>query len=58
MTAIVGRCTEHLVEHTEDKSGLGRWTMARIRGKGNKCMSVFTAYCPSKKLDPGPDTVY
>jgi len=38
-----------------DPTGLGRWTGTRYRGKGQRTLSVISAYRPQK--DTGPSTV-
>ena len=40
-----------------DKSGMGRWSFIRFRGKRKNVTRVITCYCPNRSIN-GPNTVY
>jgi len=46
--------TSHKLDHGGDITGLGRWSMARLQGRGQTTLCVLSAYCPVKNpRNPG-----
>ena len=48
VTALGGHWVGRKREQTADPSGLGRWTSITLQGKGEKMLTIITAYCPVK----------
>ena len=52
----IGKPCHRIVDSGVDKSGLGRWSWQRFRGKHNVSLRVISAYRPCRS--PGANTVY
>jgi hypothetical protein len=52
----IGKPCHRIIESGVDKTGLGRWSWQRFRGKHNVSLRVISAYRPCRA--PGPNTVY
>ena len=52
--SLNGLFTSHKMDHGGDISGLGRWSVARLQGRGQTTLCVLSAYCPVKNpRNPG-----
>ena len=57
---VNGEWTSRIIEGTEDDSGMGRWSVIRLQGKGNRKLAIICGYRPVKTemRTTGSSTVY
>ena len=57
---VNGEWTSRIIEGNEDESGMGRWSVMRLQGKGNRKLAVLCGYRPVKTeiRTTGASTVY
>jgi hypothetical protein len=54
----INKSSHRVIASGLDKTGLGRWSWTRYRGKHNVTLRVVSAYRPCKPSNPGPNTTY
>ena len=57
---VNGEWTSRIIEGNEDESGMGRWSVMRLQGKGTRKLAVLCGYRPVKTeiRTTGASTVY